>query len=160
DGDGLAELAVPEDLEPALAVLPRARLDELVQVHLGEPQALQVADVDQGVLQPEGVGEPALRDAALDGHLPALEADEVHVAGAGLLALAASAGGLSRAAGLTAPDPLLFLHSTTARRRQSRQLVHRNSALRGFAPPAFCAFRCDRRPNGLNSSLVSAHSIR
>src|SRR5207249_3998262 len=83
--------------------------------------------------------EPALGDAALDGHLPALEADEVHVAGAGLLTLATSAGGLAGATGLTAPDPLLFLYSTAARRRQSRQLVHRNSPLRGFALPAFCA---------------------
>src|SRR5205823_12318700 len=133
DGDGLGQLAVAEDLESAVAFLHRAGLDELVQVHLGQSQALQVADVDQRVLQPERVGEPALRDPALDGHLPTLEADEVHVAGAGLLALAAPAGGLAGPAGLPAPDSLLFFHSTTARRRQSRQLVHLCNLFRSTA---------------------------
>src|SRR5207237_6619189 len=124
DGDRLRQLAVAEDLEPILADLDGARLDELVEVDLGQAQRLEVADVDQRVLYPERVGEPALRDAALDRHLAAFEAGEVHVAGAGFLALAATAGGLALAAGLAAPDPLLFFPPTATRRPRPRQLIH------------------------------------
>src|SRR5207248_11619024 len=66
--------------------------------------------------------------------------------------------GLAGAAGLAAAHPLLLLHAATGRRRQSRQLVHRNSP--PFPPAAFCAFWRERRPNGLNSSFVSDHWIR
>src|SRR5205814_8829902 len=45
-------------------------LDQLVQIHLRQPKALQIGDVDQRVLQPERVGEPPLWDAALMGICP------------------------------------------------------------------------------------------
>src|SRR5207302_3450532 len=93
DGDGLGQVAA-EDLETVLLALDGPGLDQLVEIDLGQAEALEDADVDERVLDAEGVGEPALGNPALQRHLAALEADEVHVAGAGLLALAAAAGGL------------------------------------------------------------------
>src|SRR5438093_8300250 len=75
-GDGLGEVAVAEDLESAARHLDRARLLQgLDRDRALEPQPIQVAHVDDGVLHPEGVGEAAFRDAALDRHLAALEAE-------------------------------------------------------------------------------------
>src|SRR3954467_5268407 len=121
---GLGQLAVAQDLEAVLAHLDGAGRNQLVQVHFRHAERLEIAHVDQRGLHPERVGDPALGDPPLDGHLPTLEADEVHVAGAGLLPLAAAAGGLAGAAGLAAPHPLLLFHSATARRRQPGQFVH------------------------------------
>src|SRR5207244_12739595 len=102
------------------------------------------ATVYQRVLNPLRVREPALGNRALQRHLAAFEADEVHVAGAGLLALAATAGGLAQPTGLPPPHPLLFFHPATSRRSQSRQLVHLNSfsAFAGFSAAVF--WRCCR----------------
>src|SRR5207302_5716536 len=120
----LGQFAVAEDLEAVLAVLDRARREQLVEIDVGQAEVLEVADVDQRVLDAEGVGEPALGDAPLDGHLPALEADEVHVAGAGLLALAAAAGGLAGARRLATADALLLFDASATGRGQLAQLVH------------------------------------
>src|SRR6267143_1206202 len=123
--DGPGQIAVAEDLQPVPAVLERARGQQPLESHrLLRIDPLQVAHVDDGVLHPERVGEAPLGDPALDGHLPTLEADEVHVAGAGLLSLPAAACRLARPAGLPTPDPLLFLHSTAGGGSQSAQLVH------------------------------------
>src|SRR5437588_2088722 len=124
DGDGLGQVAVAEDLETVLLALDGPGLDQLVEIDLGQAEALEDADVDERVLDAEGVGEPALGNPALQRHLAALEADEVHVAGAGLLALAAAAGGLAGAARLAATDPLLLFHAAAGRRGQLRQLIH------------------------------------
>src|SRR3989442_13299392 len=108
------------------------------------------------------VMDHALVNAALQGHVAAFKADEVHVAGAGLLAFAATAGGLAQPTGLPPPHPLLFLHPTTSRRSQSRQLVHLSSfpAFADFSEAAFRACWRGRRAQGLYSSLLSDHSIR
>ena len=88
-------------------------------------QAREVGHLDLLELEPEGVGEPELREAALQRHLPALEALEVHVARAGLLALGAAARRLALPGGLAATDALLLLDTAARRRLQIRQLVHR-----------------------------------
>src|SRR5207237_6996136 len=88
--------------------------------------------------------------------------DEVHVAGAGLLALAAAAGGLALARGLPAPDALLFFRASASGRSQSAELVHRvlAYALACFAAAAFCAFLRKRRPKVTKGPLVCSTSIR
>ncbi len=148
-GDGLGQIAVAEDLQPVPAVLERAGGQQPLDGHrLLGIDALQVAHVDDGVLHPERVGEAPLRDAALDGHLPTLEADEVHVAGAGFLSLPAAAGRLAGPARLAPPYPLLFLHSTAGGGSQSAQLVHlvsSNAASRcslGAHPAAYTQCKC------------------
>src|SRR5207237_9921241 len=124
-GDGLGEIAVAEDLQAVLGELDRARLLQGLDGHLAlQLEPPQLAYVDDGLLHPERVGEAPLGDPALEGHLAALEADEVHVAGAGLLHLPAPAGRLAGPARLPPPDPLLLLHAPTGRWSESRQLVH------------------------------------
>src|SRR5687768_4094293 len=74
-------------------------------VHHGALRQLrELADVDLGVLLGEDVREAALGDAALQGHLTALEAGVQRVAGAGLLALGALARGLAEAGALAATE--------------------------------------------------------
>src|SRR4051812_43051566 len=124
-GDGPGDVAVAEDLEPVLVPLDHARFFEGVRGDgSGRLEAFQESHVHHRVLDPEMVREAAFRHAALDGHLPTLEPDEVHVAGAGLLTLAAPSGGLAEPARLPAPDPFLFLHPSAARRSQLAELVH------------------------------------
>src|SRR5207248_2094485 len=123
--DGLGQLAVTEDLEPVSFVLDRASGDERLERHrLARAEPVEIANVHDRVLDPERIREAALREASLDRHLPALEAEEVHVARARLLSLAAAAGGLAGTARLAPPDPLALLHSAAARGSQSAQLVH------------------------------------
>src|SRR3989442_4332713 len=107
------------------------------------------------------VMDHALVNAALQGHVAAFKADEVHVAGAGLLAFAATAGGLAQPTGLPPPHPLLFLHPTTSRRSQSRQLVHLSSfsAFADFSEAAFWACWRGRRPQRLDLSFGSEHPV-
>src|SRR5437660_6430768 len=90
DGDGLGEVAVAEDLEAVLLALDGPGLDQLVEIDLGQAEALEDADVDERVLDAEAGGEPALGNPALQRHLAALAADEAHLAGAGLAAGAAA----------------------------------------------------------------------
>jgi hypothetical protein len=59
--------------------------------------------------------ETALRQAALQRHLAALEADLVEAAGARLLALVATPGGLAQAAADAAPDTLRSVLGAGAR---------------------------------------------
>ncbi len=96
DAHGALQLAAAEH-DHAVAVaadepggLEGRRVDEP-----GEP--LEVADLDLLELAAEHGLEAELRQAALERHLAALEPLEVHVARAGLLALAAAAGGLAQA---------------------------------------------------------------
>ena len=103
DGERRLELAAPRTTTPSRlprtspALLQRGGIDDA-----GEP--LEVADLDLLELAPEEVLEAELREAPLERHLAALEALEVHVAGAGLLALAAAAGGLAEAGALATTD--------------------------------------------------------
>src|SRR3546814_4338642 len=60
----------------------------------GLDRRLQAAEVQHAVPLAEDVGEPALRQAAVDRHLPALEAVDRHAA-TGLLTLVALAAGRS-----------------------------------------------------------------
>src|SRR5712691_6739326 len=162
-GDGLGQIAVAEDLQPVPAVLERAGGQQPLDGHrLLGIDAFQVGHVDDGVLHPERVGEPPLGDAALDGHLPTLEADEVHVAGAGLLSLPAAAGRLAGPAGLSPAYPLPFLHSPTRRWSQSAQLVHlvsSNAASRCSlgGPPATYTQRIQN--DGTTENTESTESI-
>src|SRR3954465_759836 len=131
-GDRLGDVAVAEDLEPVLVPLDHARFFEGVRADgSGRLEAFQESHVDHRILDPEMVREAAFRHAALDGHLPTFEPDEVHVAGARFLPLAAPSGGLPEPARLPAADPLLFLHPSTCRRSQLAELVHRVLLTRG-----------------------------
>ena len=64
----------------------------------------QDVQVHHRVLDPERIVEPALRDAAMQRHLAALEAALVLVAGARLRPLVPAAGGLAQARALAAAD--------------------------------------------------------
>jgi hypothetical protein len=76
----------------------------------GVERLLEGRDVDRERLDAERVLEAALRDAHLERHLTALEADaRAVVAGASLLALDALTGGLARARAAAAAETLLGL---------------------------------------------------
>src|SRR6185436_2816695 len=74
-------------------------------------ERFEVADVDDVVdVGPGGLAEAALRHAAEERHLAALEGEgRLLGAGAGVLALAAAAGGLAVPAADAAADALLLL---------------------------------------------------
>src|SRR6266849_5838694 len=92
----LGQLAVAEDLDAVDGALDDARLAQNAFVDGGAViEALQIADVHDGVLFLEDVGESALRQTAVQRHLAALEAEHARVAGARLLPLLAAAGGLA-----------------------------------------------------------------
>jgi hypothetical protein len=76
-------------------------------------------------LAPERILEAELRHPALQRHLAAFKALEVHVAGAGFLALPAAPGGLAPARALATADTLLRL----ARPGGRLQLRERNHCL-------------------------------
>src|SRR5690606_18909836 len=86
------QLTVTEHLDQRAAA-DQTPLGHALGRHLTlEP--LELVQVDHRVAGLEDVGEPALRHAADERHLPALEAGETRVARPRLLALVALAGGL------------------------------------------------------------------
>src|SRR6266542_2247761 len=105
-GDGALQRAVAEHHDAVAVAADEARLLQRGRVdHPGQP--LEIGHLDLLELAPVDVVETELRQAPLERHLPALEALEVHVARAGLLALTAAAGGLAEAGRLATTDPLL-----------------------------------------------------
>jgi hypothetical protein len=64
-------------------------------------ETIEVSEMDDGDLFPEGIAEPSFRKPSLKGHLPSLKTRFCSSAGAGILALMAFASGLS----MTGPWP-------------------------------------------------------
>src|SRR5207244_3413178 len=141
--EGAGELAPAEHLDEALVDEPG--LPERLRRHLVAGEALEGVEVDDRVLDPEGVLEPLqLGHAAGQRHLAALEAGADSVAGA--LALHAPARGLAALARDASPDPplrssrsgrrlqLVDLHpctSSTATRWGTRAIIPRISGRSG-----------------------------
>ena len=107
DGQRLRELAVAEDLDPSCRRLTRPRSAQRLGRRPSPLEARRARDeVHHRVLVLEDVGEAALRHPADERHLAAFEAGPAAVAGAGLLALLAAAGGLAVARARAAADAL------------------------------------------------------
>src|SRR5271156_1839404 len=115
NGDGGCELSVIEYLDEAVLLAEEAKGDDLVQGELGDllgsgnlGDAVEAEDL---VLDAEDVGEAALGQAAVKGHLAAFKA--AHEAGAGTrtLALVATGGSFAHAGTHTAADTLLVFVS-------------------------------------------------
>ena len=102
----LRELAVAEDLDQLAAAGPGRAPAAAPASTSPCRESPSCADVHDRVLDAEDVGEAALRDAADERHLAALEAGPLAVAGARLLALVAPAGGLAEARAGAAADAL------------------------------------------------------
>src|SRR5688572_16271447 len=121
-GDRALDPAVGEHLRRPLAGADDARLDERLRRRLGAlGQPLQVLEPHQLVGDAERVGEAALRDAARQRHLAALElrlaAARAVMARARLAALVPLARRLAGARAATAAEPPAIPVRATARRQ-------------------------------------------
>src|SRR2546425_7366324 len=105
DDDGPGQLAVAEHLDAAEQLLHQAFPDEALRRDLAL-ERVERPEVDHRVLHPEQVREAALRDAALQRHLAALEAEVLLAPRARQLPLVARRGGLAVPRARTAADPL------------------------------------------------------
>ena len=160
DGHRALQLALAEDHDPVAVAAHEARLLQRGRVdHAGEP--LEIGHLDLLELAAVDVVEAELREAPLERHLAALEALEVHVAGAGLLALAAAAGGLAEAGRLATADALLLAVAPLGAFRFDSDmrglLLSRSERVHALAAPAF-ALRAFRPTGGGASTRF--HSTR
>src|SRR6266568_1009958 len=129
-GDGLGASPGPGDLL-------QGRLAEAVRLDDDGPgdlalQRVERAEVDHRVFLAEQVREPALRNAALQRHLAALEAEVLLAPRARQLPLVARRGGLAVPGARTAADPLR-LPARPLGRLETRQV----EATRHDCPPRF-----------------------
>src|SRR5258706_9258784 len=112
-GELLGQLAVSEDLDPVVPALDETGLAQRRLVDRGPVvEALQVGKVHDGVIFLEDVVEATLREAAVQRHLAAFEAEHARVAGARLLPLLAAAGRLAVARAWSATDALFRVTRT------------------------------------------------
>src|ERR1700722_18041530 len=110
DGQGVVQLTAAQNLDAVELLTQQALQAQASKVHgLAGREGSQGSDVDGHEAFSERILEADLGEAALQRHLSAFETLEVHVAAAGLLSLAATAGGLAQAGALAAPDALAFL---------------------------------------------------
>src|SRR5262252_8083934 len=97
-------------LEPIGAPFDQTQLSQQRFIHhRARIQPLEIDQVHDRVFDSIGRGKTELRQTALQWHLAALEAFEVHVSGTCFLSLAAAAGGLSPTGALSSPYPLLAM---------------------------------------------------
>src|SRR5271156_5409075 len=111
NGDGGCELSVIEYLDEAVLLAEEAKGDDLVQGELGDllgsgnlGDAVEAEDL---VLDAEDVGEAALGQTAVKGHLAAFEATHEGGSGARALTLVSAGGGLTHTRTHTTADTLL-----------------------------------------------------
>ena len=105
-GQCLFNLATAQDLQPIVLELANdPGFKKLLRADLSVETG-QITDVDNGVGSLEDVGEAALREAAVQRHLPTLESGVVLSAGAGVLPFVAPARGLAMPGARTTADPL------------------------------------------------------
>src|SRR5437879_222627 len=102
------QLAVAEHLEARAQLLHQAFLDQALRGDLAL-ERVERPEVDHRVLLAKQVGEPALRNPALQRHLAALEAEVLLAPGARQLPLVARRGGLAVSGARAAADPLRLL---------------------------------------------------
>src|SRR5215471_8804124 len=122
----------------------RGDVDRVLRVELaGIDRGLNAAEIHLVELLGEDVGEAALRQAAMQRHLTALEALDAHARARGL-ALAAAAASLARARADAAPDAVPRL----ARARPVGEFVELHRSLLITPPPARGAppWRSSRAP--------------
>jgi hypothetical protein len=96
-------------------------------------EGVDVRKVEGGVVYAEGILEPKLRDAALEGHLTALKAPLEVIARAGPVALVAARGGFSVAAAFAASQTLFGVGSARCRPEPMQNLTHTRSILTRWA---------------------------
>src|SRR4051812_49268204 len=110
-GDLPCQIAAAQHLEPVLELFDNAASEERLRREAVSFEMLERADIDDGVLFPENIGEATLRQAAVQRHLATLEAAQFAIAGDGLGTLGAAAGVLTPSASHTLADslPLLLL---------------------------------------------------
>src|SRR5260221_3635074 len=107
-GELLGQLSIAETLDAVVDALDYAGLSQRSFVDRGAVfEALQIGQVHDRMFFLEDVGEPALRQPAMQRHLAAFEAEHPGVTRARLLAFLASAGSLAVAGAGTAPHALL-----------------------------------------------------
>src|SRR6516165_4676618 len=114
------ELAIAENLDRIRGPANKAvRTEKFGSNRLARREHVKFLEIDDGIRYPERTVEPALRDAAMQRHLPALEAAAARITAPGFLALVAGAGGLPEFRAHAAPDAHLAL-AGTLRRPQGR----------------------------------------
>src|SRR5437867_1501027 len=102
------QFAVTENLHAVAAAINQSALAQHQLVHARAlSKAVQRLDVDRQIARGEaGIIKTALRNAADERHLTALEPDADRAAGTGCLALAAATAGLAVATGFALTEPL------------------------------------------------------
>jgi hypothetical protein len=155
DGQLVLEIAHAENLDPLRTLLHEAALARDVEIdHLTGAEAVQVLEVQGGVLDREaGVGEAALGQPAVDGHLTAFEAKLAGVTRARLGTLGALAGGLAMSRADPAPDSLrlLKLHTDGIHVGQIHDAA--TSARASGRPRSFST--CSRVRSALSPTIVA-----
>src|SRR5215468_8543861 len=124
DGDGGGQLAVAEDLHPARG-RDHAGLAQDLGIHRGLAERGQPVQVHDAVFLAENIGKPALRQAAVQGHLATLESAHHARTAARTLALVPARRSLAHA-GAHAPAHALFVLRGLARRSNVRK-IHKSA---------------------------------
>src|SRR3954466_10821503 len=110
-GDFPCQIAAAQHFQAVAQLLDHATGEERLRCEAIAFEELKRTHVDDGVFFPKNIGEAALRQAAVQRHLPAFETAHLAVAGNGLRTLGAAAGVLTPPASHSLADslPLLLL---------------------------------------------------
>src|SRR5690349_8539276 len=108
-GNLSGQLTGAEHLDALAQLLDRAELEQAARIESVPVQLFQTPYINDRVFFPEYIREPALRQAAVQGHLTAFKASHDAVAGDGSGAFRAAAGILPTTAAHTLPDALLLV---------------------------------------------------